>query len=191
MELLVKSMSKERRSKSLMFLPMNSLSTCWEALLQHVYWFQKKMKLLLRYLFDNNPHSLLIFLLTFWICYGLVILNYLGRDWETRKICGLLWSIRWIFQYWLSGFYWINFLNFQVLIDEKWLFLPFYLLHYFVYWYVRKTTDGVPSLKDGLQTGRNCVAAGYALYGSATMMVLSTGNGVNGFLLDPVCWIHF
>jgi fructose-1,6-bisphosphatase I len=30
------------------------------------------------------------------------------------------------------------------------------------------------------------VAAGYALYGSATMMVLSTGGAVNGFTLDPV-----
>jgi len=32
------------------------------------------------------------------------------------------------------------------------------------------------------------VAAGYALYGSATMMVLSLGKGrgVNGFMLDPV-----
>jgi len=30
------------------------------------------------------------------------------------------------------------------------------------------------------------IAAGYALYGSATMMVLSTGQGVNGFMLDPV-----
>ena len=30
------------------------------------------------------------------------------------------------------------------------------------------------------------VAAGYALYGSATMIVLSTGQGVNGFTLDPV-----
>lgn len=45
--------------------------------------------------------------------------------------------------------------------------------------------DGAPSMKDALQPGRKCVAAGYALYGSATMMVLSTGNGVNGFLLDP------
>jgi fructose-1,6-bisphosphatase I len=32
------------------------------------------------------------------------------------------------------------------------------------------------------------VAAGYALYGSATMMVLSTGGTVNGFTLDPVCY---
>lgn len=30
------------------------------------------------------------------------------------------------------------------------------------------------------------VAAGYAVYGSATMIVLSTGRGVNGFTLDPV-----
>lgn len=30
------------------------------------------------------------------------------------------------------------------------------------------------------------VAAGYALYGTATMMVLSIGGAVNGFTLDPV-----
>lgn len=29
------------------------------------------------------------------------------------------------------------------------------------------------------------IAAGYALYGSATMIVLSIGNGVNGFTYDP------
>jgi len=40
--------------------------------------------------------------------------------------------------------------------------------------------------EDGLQPGRKMVAAGYALYGSATMIVLSTGSGVNGFTLDPV-----
>merc|ERR1719305_2205625 len=33
---------------------------------------------------------------------------------------------------------------------------------------------------DALQSGRQIVAAGYALYGSATMMVLSAGHGVNG-----------
>lgn len=49
----------------------------------------------------------------------------------------------------------------------------------------KKQTEGTPSLKDALQSGRNCVAAGYSLYGSATMMVLSTGHGVNGFMLDP------
>lgn len=38
---------------------------------------------------------------------------------------------------------------------------------------------------DALQSGRQIVAAGYALYGSATMMVLSAGHGVNGFMLDP------
>ncbi|XP_015589178.1 fructose-1,6-bisphosphatase 1 [Cephus cinctus] len=42
-----------------------------------------------------------------------------------------------------------------------------------------------PSAFDALQVGRNLVAAGYALYGSATMMVLSTGQGVNGFTYDP------
>uniref|UniRef100_A0A8C5H021 fructose-bisphosphatase n=1 Tax=Gouania willdenowi TaxID=441366 RepID=A0A8C5H021_GOUWI len=49
----------------------------------------------------------------------------------------------------------------------------------------RKTTDGEPVEQDALQPGRNIVAAGYALYGSATMMVLSTGQGVNCFMLDP------
>merc|ERR1719232_634489 len=39
--------------------------------------------------------------------------------------------------------------------------------------------------KFALQTGRNIVASGYALYGSATMMVLSVNNEVNGFMLDP------
>ncbi len=43
---------------------------------------------------------------------------------------------------------------------------------------------------DLLQSGRRQVAAGYALYGSATMIVLSTGKGVHGFTLDPVM-THF
>ncbi|XP_071497229.1 fructose-1,6-bisphosphatase 1-like [Diadema antillarum] len=38
---------------------------------------------------------------------------------------------------------------------------------------------------DVLQPGSKMVAGGYALYGSATMLVLSTGCGVNGFQLDP------
>lgn len=55
----------------------------------------------------------------------------------------------------------------------------------------RKGHDDAPSLKDALQPGKQIVAAGYALYGSATMMVLSTGQGVNGFTLDPVRKIKF
>ncbi|XP_018572060.1 fructose-1,6-bisphosphatase 1 isoform X1 [Anoplophora glabripennis] len=50
---------------------------------------------------------------------------------------------------------------------------------------LKKEDNTIPSLKDALQPGRNVVAAGYALYGSATMMVISTGNGVHGFMLDP------
>uniref|UniRef100_A0A0R3RXR1 Fructose-1,6-bisphosphatase isozyme 2 n=1 Tax=Elaeophora elaphi TaxID=1147741 RepID=A0A0R3RXR1_9BILA len=49
----------------------------------------------------------------------------------------------------------------------------------------RRQSDNPISLTDLLQNGRNMVAAGYALYGSATMLVLSTGSGVNGFTLDP------
>lgn len=40
---------------------------------------------------------------------------------------------------------------------------------------VVQISDGEPALSDVLQPGRNMVAAGYALYGSATMVVLSTG----------------
>uniref|UniRef100_A0A7S3EDZ9 fructose-bisphosphatase n=2 Tax=Rhodosorus marinus TaxID=101924 RepID=A0A7S3EDZ9_9RHOD len=36
-----------------------------------------------------------------------------------------------------------------------------------------------------MQTGRNIVVAGYAMYGSATNLVLSFGEGVHGFTLDP------
>ena len=43
----------------------------------------------------------------------------------------------------------------------------------------------VPTLDAALQPGVNQVAAGYIVYGSSTMMVYTTGNGVNGFTLDP------
>ncbi|XWS67615.1 hypothetical protein CRYUN_Cryun04dG0021000 [Craigia yunnanensis] len=42
-----------------------------------------------------------------------------------------------------------------------------------------------PTLDDVLQPGRNLLAAGYCMYGSACTLVLSTGSGVNGFTLDP------
>ncbi|KAK6032615.1 fructose-1,6-bisphosphatase [Ostertagia ostertagi] len=52
----------------------------------------------------------------------------------------------------------------------------------------RKASDDVaPATKaDFMQPGSAMVAAGYCLYGSATIVVLSTGDGVNGFMLDPV-----
>ncbi len=49
----------------------------------------------------------------------------------------------------------------------------------------RKTQDGPGALEDCLQTGRDLVAAGYIVYGSSTMLVYSTGQGVHGFTLDP------
>ena len=52
--------------------------------------------------------------------------------------------------------------------------------------YRRKSAgDGPGTLEDCLQPGRNLVAAGYIVYGSSTMMVYSTGQGVHGFTLDP------
>jgi fructose-1,6-bisphosphatase I len=38
---------------------------------------------------------------------------------------------------------------------------------------------------DFLQKGTELVAAGYVLYGTSTMLVYTTGRGVNGFTLDP------
>lgn len=51
--------------------------------------------------------------------------------------------------------------------------------------YKKLDNSAPPTVKDALQPGNQIVAAGYALYGSATMLVLSLGNGVNGFMLDP------
>ncbi len=50
----------------------------------------------------------------------------------------------------------------------------------------RKVSHGPRGTKeDLLQPGRRLVAAGYVVYGSSTMLVMSTGNGVHGFTLDP------
>lgn len=45
--------------------------------------------------------------------------------------------------------------------------------------------NGSCTLEDFLQDGVEQVAAGYVVYGSSTMLVYTTGNGVNGFTLDP------
>ncbi|HAS6394902.1 class 1 fructose-bisphosphatase [Vibrio vulnificus] len=42
-----------------------------------------------------------------------------------------------------------------------------------------------PTQEDFLQPGHKQVAAGYIIYGSSTMLVYTTGNGVNGFTYDP------
>ncbi len=51
--------------------------------------------------------------------------------------------------------------------------------------YRRKSRSGGGRLSDCLQPGKNLVAAGYIIYGSSTMFVYTTGNGVHGFTLDP------
>lgn len=51
--------------------------------------------------------------------------------------------------------------------------------------YRRKSVEGTePTLQDVLQPGNELVAAGYVVYGTSTMLVYSTGKGVNGFTLD-------
>lgn len=51
--------------------------------------------------------------------------------------------------------------------------------------YRRKSPECTPELADVLQRGTEQVAAGYIIYGSSTMLVYTTGRGVNGFTLDP------
>jgi fructose-1,6-bisphosphatase I len=52
--------------------------------------------------------------------------------------------------------------------------------------YRRVSPLGTPAvLEDFLQPGNKQVAAGYIIYGSSTMLVYTTGHGVNGFTLDP------
>ncbi len=45
--------------------------------------------------------------------------------------------------------------------------------------------DAVADTSDFLQPGHRQVCAGYVLYGTSTMLVYTTGDGVRGFTLDP------
>ena len=50
----------------------------------------------------------------------------------------------------------------------------------------RVTPVGTPvTIEDFLQKGNQQVAAGYIIYGTSTMLVYTTGHGVNGFTLNP------
>jgi len=52
--------------------------------------------------------------------------------------------------------------------------------------YRRVSPDGTSgTVADCLQPGHKLVAAGYVVYGSSTMLVYTSGKGVNGFTLDP------
>ena len=58
--------------------------------------------------------------------------------------------------------------------------------------YRRISASGTPvTREDFLQKGIHQVAAGYVIYGSSTMLVYTTGNGVNGFTLDPALGTFF
>jgi fructose-1,6-bisphosphatase I len=47
------------------------------------------------------------------------------------------------------------------------------------------STGANGTMEDLLQPGHRQVAAGYVVYGSSTMLVYTTGNGVHGYTLDP------
>ncbi|MDR2884859.1 MAG: class 1 fructose-bisphosphatase [Deferribacteraceae bacterium] len=51
--------------------------------------------------------------------------------------------------------------------------------------YKKLGVAGEACTTDFLQQGRRLIAAGYVVYGSSTMLVYTTGRGVNGFTLDP------
>jgi fructose-1,6-bisphosphatase I len=58
--------------------------------------------------------------------------------------------------------------------------------------YKRISPLGTPvTLEDFLQPGEKQVAAGYVIYGSSTMLVYSTGNGVHGFTCDPSLGVFY
>lgn len=58
--------------------------------------------------------------------------------------------------------------------------------------YRRKSKVGTPIQdQDILQKGTEQVAAGYILYGSSTMLVYTTGHGVNGFTYEPTLGEYF
>jgi fructose-1,6-bisphosphatase I len=58
--------------------------------------------------------------------------------------------------------------------------------------YRRKSPEGTPIQDiDILQKGSEQVAAGYILYGSSTMLVYTTGHGVNGFTYEPTLGEYF
>jgi fructose-1,6-bisphosphatase I len=51
--------------------------------------------------------------------------------------------------------------------------------------YRRVTQSGDGTIEDCIQPGYKQLAAGYVVYGSSTMLVYTTGDGVHGFTLDP------
>lgn len=56
----------------------------------------------------------------------------------------------------------------------------------------RVSPEGTPvTLDDFLQPGNMQVAAGYVIYGTSTMLVYTTGNGVNGFTLNPAIGTYY
>ncbi|AVI50419.1 class 1 fructose-bisphosphatase [Pukyongia salina] len=58
--------------------------------------------------------------------------------------------------------------------------------------YRRVTPSGTPvTLEDFLQPGNKQVAAGYIIYGTSTMIVYTTGHGVNGFTLNPAIGTYY
>ncbi len=58
--------------------------------------------------------------------------------------------------------------------------------------YRRISPVGEPvTLQDFLQPGRKQVAAGYVIYGTSTMLVYTTGHGVNGFTLNPALGVFY
>jgi fructose-1,6-bisphosphatase I len=58
--------------------------------------------------------------------------------------------------------------------------------------YMRKSKVGTPvTQEDFLQPGNEQVAAGYIVYGTSTMLVYTTGFGVNGFTLNPAIGTYY
>jgi len=92
--------------------------------------------------------------------------NYVAFDRPTlrkKEIRCALRSLRWVIEHRCKREYWDHFSIFR-----------------------RTSSIGdTANINDFLQKGEEQVAAGYVIYGSSTMLVYTTGHGVNGFTLEP------
>ena len=99
-------------------------------------------------------------------------------------LCCVLWSSGWFKQHWVPG---INRLHFRCLqAEDKVGFWSPWRCHVSLQNDLNPDNDtwwasSVTLSRDVLNPGRELVASGYALYGSATVMILTTGDGVQGW----------
>ena len=110
--------------------------------------------------------------------------NILPDGFFSGFLCCVLWSSGWFKQHWVLG---INRLHFRCLqAEDKVGFWSSWRCHVSLQNHLNPDNDyliasSITLSRDVLNPGRELVASGYALYGSATVMILTTGDGVQGW----------